>query len=187
MATRRTQALPVSKVENTTACDTKKGLTTRYVIKLPVIPVFVFVGVPDVLVALFDGAREFAPHKMMTSGGGGGKSAQSSSGGLCNTLKTLLMSSSYRVRSGTARLIASLCNDSRLSEKPAAAQGHAATGGGGRKGACLFFRETLVAAGATGEINYSICTSQQDSASLRNAFSHISSYSNNGVVAAVGQ
>lgn len=117
----------------------------------PPIPVSASIGVPDVLVALFDGAREFAPREMVP-GGGGGRSAQSSSGGLCSTLKTLLMSPSYRVRSATARLIASLCNDHRFSEEPAAAHENAATGRGGRNGACLFFRETMVAAGATGKV-----------------------------------
>lgn len=147
-------------------------------IKLPTyyLCVCISIGVPDVLVALFDGAREFAPREMAAGGGGGGRSAQSSSGGLCSTLKMLLMSSSYRVRSATARLIASLCNDSRLSKKPAAAQEHAATGGGGRKGACLFFRETLVAAGATGELIYIICRAQHDNASLRNVSSYSSTF-----------
>lgn len=116
--------------------------------------------------ALFDGAREFAPREMLAGGGGGGcgSSLPTSSGGLCNTLKTLLMSSSYRVRSATARLVTSLCSDGRFSGEPAAADenvaacgggdggrgGGAGCGGGGRKTSGLFFREVLIAAGATG-------------------------------------
>lgn len=112
------------------------------------------------LVALFDGAREVTPREMAI-GGGGGRSAQSSSGGLCSTLKTLLMSSSYLVRSATARLMASLCNDNRCSEESATAHENAATGGGDREGASLFFRETLIAAGATGNPKKQNATNKQ--------------------------
>lgn len=112
------------------------------------------------LVALFDGAREFAPREMVAVGGCG-SSFQVSSGGLCDTLKTLLMSSSYRVRSATARLVTSLCSDGRFCEEPAAADksttacgagGGGAGGGGGKNRSGLFFREVLIAAGATGNL-----------------------------------
>lgn len=114
------------------------------------------------LIALFEGAQEFAPREIAlgsgagSSGGGVGKagsSQPSSSGGLCSTLKTLLMSPSYRVRSATARLITSLCADDRVwhSEDPAEAHGNGAAAGGRAEGTGLFFREILLGAGATGK------------------------------------
>eukprot|EP00903_Cladosiphon_okamuranus_P005498 g5479.t1 len=110
-------------------------------------------GVPEVLVALVDGAREFSPREMVAGGGGGGsgRSLPTSSDGLCNTLKTLLMASSYWVRSATARLVTSLCSDSRFSEHRSEADENAAVSlaSGGRKTGGLFFREVLIAAGET--------------------------------------
>lgn len=115
-------------------------------------------GVPEVLVALLNGTREFAPRETV-AGGGCGNSLQTSSGGLCSTLKTLLMSSSYRVRSATARLITSLCGGGPFSGEPYSAGESAAVcadGGGGSGGddggktGGLFFREALIASGATG-------------------------------------
>ncbi|CAM9618499.1 unnamed protein product [Ectocarpus fasciculatus] len=102
-------------------------------------------GVPDVLAALFEGAREAVPREVLSAGGGGESSKQPFSGGmLCSTLKTLLMSSSYRVRSATARLITSLCRDVPFGE-----DSELAHVGSRRKGSSLFFREILLAAGST--------------------------------------
>lgn len=99
-------------------------------------PVFLL-GVPDVLATLFDGSGN-GEHESMS----GASSSQPSCGGLCGTLKTLLMSSSYPVRSATARLISSLC-----SEGPSSAE---VTGNANRAG--CFFREALVAARTTGKL-----------------------------------
>lgn len=116
------------------------------------------------------------------AGGGRGSSVQTSSDGLCSTLKTLLMSSSYRVRSATARLITSLCSDSPLPEESATADENAAVcggggaGGGGRKGSGLFFREVLIAAGATGnEVISSVSGDGQFQQDFRRAylFTHV--------------
>ncbi|CAM9160635.1 unnamed protein product, partial [Scytosiphon promiscuus] len=111
-------------------------------------------GVPEVLVALFNGAQEFAPQEMVGCGREVGKenrSPSSSSGGLCSTFKTLLMSPSYRVRSATARLITSLSagDPDRYSEDPVEAHGNGSAAGGGAKGTGLFCRETLLRAGVT--------------------------------------
>ncbi|CAM9827019.1 unnamed protein product [Ectocarpus sp. 6 AP-2014] len=106
-------------------------------------------GVPDVLAELFEGAREATPREVLPTGGGGESSMQPFSGGmLCSTLKTLLMSSSYRVRSATARLITSLCRDVPFGED--SEQGHENVAMGSRRnGSSLFFREILLAAGST--------------------------------------
>lgn len=115
------------------------------------------------LIALFDGAQVIAPQETVGGGGGGsgssgvgkGNSSQPpSNSGLCSTLKTLLMSPSYRVRSATARLITSLCADdrNRYPEGTMEAHGNDATAGGFAKGTGHFFRETLLEAGATGEL-----------------------------------
>lgn len=131
---------------------------------------------------MLDGARDFATREIL-AGGGCGSSLQTSSGGLCSTLKTLLMSSSYRVRSATARLITSLCSDSRFSEEPSTADENAAVcsgdgdgggggGRGGRKTGGLFFREVLIAAGATGNKHAcSILWGWSTSSGLRGGFS----------------
>ena len=135
--------------------------------------------------ALFDGAREFASRETLAAaggGGGGGSGLPTSSGGLSNTLKTLLMSPSYRVRSATARLVTSLCSDGRFSGEPAAAAdesvgmcgasnggrggGDGDGGGGGRKADGLFFREVLIAAGATGNGNKRACLIRESCAFL---------------------
>lgn len=104
-------------------------------------------GVPEVLVALFDGSsngtHELPLCEKVT---GGNRPQQSSSDGLCNTLKALLMSSSYRVRSATARLIASLCNDAPFPETLVVHERDVS----GTKRAGRFFREALLSAGATG-------------------------------------
>lgn len=92
-------------------------------------------GVPEVLANLFDGSGN-GEHESM----GGASSSQPSSGGLCGTLKTLLMSSSFAVRSTTARLISSLCSDGSPPAK--------GTGNANRAG--CFFREALLAARTTG-------------------------------------
>lgn len=108
-------------------------------------------GVPDVLAELFEGAREAAPREVLSTGGGGESSKQPFSGGiLCSMLKTLLMSSSYRVRSATARLITSLCRDVPFGEDSELAHENAAVGSR-RNGSSLFFREILLAAGSTGK------------------------------------
>lgn len=107
-----------------------------------------------------DGEKEFAPRGSMVGGDGGGCGGGGGDGGggsgsgggargasLCGTLKALLMASTYRVRSATARLIASFCSDASsrvqedLSHKSAAS-----TNRFGR-----FIREKLIAAGTTGK------------------------------------
>ncbi|CAN0375875.1 unnamed protein product, partial [Ectocarpus sp. 12 AP-2014] len=106
-------------------------------------------GVPDVLAELFEGVREAAPREVLSTGIGGESTKQPFSGGiLCSTLKTLLMSSSYRVRSATARLITSLCRDVPFGEDSELAHEIAAVGSR-RNGISLFFREILLAAGST--------------------------------------
>lgn len=106
-------------------------------------------GVPEVLVALFDGnndgEKEIAPRGSMVGGVGVGVGARGAS--LCDTLKALLMASTYRVRSATARLIASFCNDdsSRMHEDPS----HKSAVSTNRFG--CFIREKLIAAGTTGK------------------------------------
>lgn len=88
--------------------------------------------------------HELAPHEIVA---GGSSTHHSSSGNLCSTLKALLMSSSYRVRSATARLLVSFCSDNPPSgghDADEAIMSDATEIG-------LFFRETLIAAGATGE------------------------------------
>lgn len=104
-------------------------------------------GVPEVLAGLFDGSRNgdnsaISSHEKATTG----NSVQLSSGGLPSTIKTLLMSSSYRVRSATAQLIATLCSD-KLPTEPEAQENviYGVRGGG------CFFRETLLAAGTAGK------------------------------------
>lgn len=91
---------------------------------------------PEVLATLFDVSGS-GDHESM----GGASSSQPSSGGMCGTLKTLLMSSSYPVRSATARLISSLCSDGSSS----------VDGAGNTSRAGCFFREALIAARTTGK------------------------------------
>lgn len=112
------------------------------------------------LAALFEGAREAVPREVLSAGGGGESSKQSFSGGvLCNTLKTLLMSSSYRVRSATARLITSLCHDLPFEDSELAHENAAV--GSRRNGSSLYFREILLAVGSTGKPSFSISLTVQ--------------------------
>lgn len=93
------------------------------------------------------------------------------SGGLCGSLKSLLMSSSYRVRAATSQLITTLCSsggDQHLACNANGAHKYVncsagRTGGAGGAGGAAdgditqrslllgsFFRERLIAAGVTG-------------------------------------
>lgn len=91
-----------------------------------------------------DGENELAPRGSMV--GGGVSSARGAS--LCGTLKTLLMASTYRVRSATARLIASFCGDdsSRMMHEDPSHESAASMNRFGR-----FIREKIIAAGTTGK------------------------------------
>ncbi|CAM9350518.1 unnamed protein product, partial [Sphacelaria rigidula] len=109
-------------------------------------------GVPEVLVALFDGGK---CSERLSRDGIASINAQWS-GGLGGVLKALLMSSSYRVRVATSRLITTVCNngggnsgDQHLSYNPAASTG--ADRGVAERSQLFgaFFREKLIAAGVT--------------------------------------
>lgn len=104
----------------------------------------------EVLVALFDGDNgvgdpiggddDIAPRDRIGS-------AQIS-GGLCGSFKALLMSSSHRVRTATARLVTTLCGD-----KPLADTATCEDATGAARTTRLFgpfVRERLIAAGVTG-------------------------------------
>lgn len=86
--------------------------------------------------------HDLARHEEVPTGG----FTHSSPSDLCGTLKAMLMSSSFGVRSATARLLASLCNYGAPSvgdSTPSRDAEHSTKAG-------TFFRETLIAAGTTG-------------------------------------
>lgn len=103
--------------------------------------------VPQVLEELLAGHCSTGRSDLCDIAPRGNVAHHSSPGGLCSALKALLMSSSYRVRSAAARLVRSLCV-ARTSASPANHEGDV---GGDNDKVERFFRETLLAAGTTGE------------------------------------
>lgn len=107
------------------------------------------IGVPQVLEELLTGNRSTERSDLCGITPRGNGVHHSSPGSLCSTLKALLMSSSYRVRSAAARLVVSLCGvGTSSSAEPA---DHESEVESDNDKVERFFRETLLAAGTTGK------------------------------------